>query len=381
MKPRVAVIILNWNGARLLRRFLPSVVANTPDELGRVIVADNGSTDESLRVLSEEFPEVEVLRFAENYGFAEGYNRAVAACSDYPYVLLLNSDVETPQGWLQPLVEAMDADPTLGACQPKILSYNDKPKRNASDADATAKAAQAPAKATDASGQEASSVSAGDPSGQEAVFDTFEYAGASGGFIDCNGYPYCRGRIFSVVEQDRGQYDDQIDIFWATGAALMVRTELYLRAGGLDKRFFAHMEEIDLCWRIHLLDSRIAVVPASRVYHLGGGSLPASNPRKTYLNFRNNLLLLYKNLPVKDLKRTLLRRRLLDTLAWAKFVATLDFANAAAVVKAHRDFRKMRREYTAHPERNLLGRFPGTKVNILTSFYLRGRRRFSLLDL
>ena len=164
MKPRVAVIILNWNGARLLRRFLPSVVANTPDELGRVIVADNGSTDESLRVLSEEFPEVEVLRFAENYGFAEGYNRAVAACSDYPYVLLLNSDVKTPQGWLQPLVEALDADPTLGACQPKILSYNDKPKRNASDADATAKAAQASAKATDASGQEAAPVSAAGPS-------------------------------------------------------------------------------------------------------------------------------------------------------------------------------------------------------------------------
>ena len=202
--------------------------------------------------------------------------------------------------------------------------------------------------------------------------------GACGGFIDRNGYPYCRGRIFSSVEDDKGQYDSVIPVFWATGAALMVRTELYQRVGGLDSRFFAHMEEIDLCWRIHLNGSGIVAVPQSRVYHLGGGSLPASNPRKTYLNFRNNLLLLHKNLPQADLRPTLLRRRLLDTLAWLKFMATFDFDNANAILKAHRDFRRMRRSYTIHPSVNLL-RSPICRRNILTAYYLRGIRRFSRL--
>ena len=229
----------------------------------------------------------------------------------------------------------MDADPALGACQPKILSYNERRK--------------------------------------------FEYAGASGGFIDRNGFPYCRGRLFATVEEDCGQYDDPIPVFWATGAALAVRTGLYLETGGLDKDFFAHMEEIDLCWRIHLAGYTIAVIPQSRVYHLGGGSLPASNPRKTYLNFRNNLLLLHKNLPAHDVGPALLRRRLLDTVAWAKFILTLDFPNAAAIIKAHGDFRRMRRAYTSHPSRNLLKEFPMCRHNILTDYYLRGKRRFSNL--
>ncbi len=332
MKP-VAVIILNWNGAALLRRYLPSVVANTNPDIADVIVADNGSTDNSIEVLASEFPGVEVIRFTENHGFAEGYNRAIAIAAR-EYTLLLNSDVETPPGWIEPLYEAMCADSHIGACQPKILSVADKGK--------------------------------------------FEYAGACGGFIDRNGYPYCRGRIFSSVEDDKGQYDSVIPVFWATGAALMVRTELYQRVGGLDSRFFAHMEEIDLCWRIHLNGSGIVAVPQSRVYHLGGGSLPASNPRKTYLNFRNNLLLLHKNLPQADLRPTLLRRRLLDTLAWLKFMATFDFDNANAILKAHRDFRRMRRSYTIHPSVNLL-RSPICRRNILTAYYLRGIRRFSRL--
>lgn len=330
---KIAVIILNWNGAALLREFLPSVVANTNPDLADVIVADNGSTDESLRVLREEFPQVKVLKFEENYGFAEGYNRAIAA-TRYPLTLLLNSDVEVPSGWLEPLAAYMDANPACGACQPKILSYKNK--------------------------------------------GAFEYAGASGGLLDRNGYPYCRGRIFECVEEDRGQYDEPMKIMWASGAALLVRSALYEEVGGLDKEFFAHMEEIDLCWRIQLAGHSVDVVPASRVYHLGGGSLPASNPRKTYLNFRNNLLLLHKNIPAKDLFATLLRRRLLDTLAWAKFVATFDFANARAVLKAHNDFRRMRRLYKTHPTRNLL-REPLQRRNIILSHYLLRRKTYSSL--
>ncbi len=333
--PPIAVIILNWNGAKLLRRFLPSVIANTNPALADVIVADNGSNDDSLRLLETEFHSVKTIRFSENLGFAEGYNRAIAQCKDYRYTILLNSDVETPPGWVEPLYKAMEADPGTGACQPKILS------------------AEHPEK--------------------------FEYAGASGGFIDRNGYPYCRGRIFGTTETDNGQYDTPLPIFWATGAALMVRTGLYLKLGGLDSLFFAHMEEIDLCWRILLDGHQIMAVPQSRVYHLGGGSLPAANPRKTYLNFRNNLLLLHKNLPLRDLRPTLLRRRLLDTIAWMKFMLTMDFANANAILRAHRDFRRMRRNYTSHPAANLLRDTPSCRRNILLDYYLRRRRHFSRL--
>lgn len=328
---QIAVIILNWNGAALLREFLPSVVANTDAEIADVIVADNGSTDDSVAVLTKEFPQVKVLAFDKNYGFAEGYNRAIAA-TRYPLTLLLNSDVEVPEGWLGHLVAHMAANPDCGACQPKILSYKDR--------------------------------------------GSFEYAGASGGLIDRNGYPYCRGRIFDTVEVDRGQYDDSMRIMWASGAALLVRSALYEQVGGLDKEFFAHMEEIDLCWRIQLAGYSVEVVPSASVYHLGGGSLPASNPRKTYLNFRNNLLLLHKNIPRKDLFATLLRRRLLDTLAWAKFVAAFDFANARAVLKAHNDFRHMRKLYKTHPDRNLL-REPRQRRNIILDYYLRRRKTYS----
>lgn len=332
MKP-IAVIILNWNGEKLLKEFLPHVIATTPQGLADIIVVDNGSTDESLRLLADEFPEVEVISYNENYGYAEGYNRAIAD-TGRPYSVLLNSDAAPCDGWLQPLYDYMEAHPATGAVQPKILSYSD-PTR-------------------------------------------FEYAGAAGGFIDRNGYPYCRGRLFDTVEEDHGQYDETAQIFWATGACLMVRSELYLRVGGLDKEFFAHMEEIDLCWRILLAGYDIAAIPASRVMHLGGGSLPASNPRKTYLNFRNNLLLLHKNLPDSSRRGTLLRRRLYDTMAWLKFAVTLDFANAAAVWRAHRDFRTMRRKYTAHPDIDLLHTTP-RRPNIILDYYLRGRRQFSSL--
>ena len=333
---KVAVIILNWNGASLLRRYLPSVVENTNPEIADVIVADNGSSDESLTLLNVQFPKVKTVLMKENYGFAEGYNRAVKA-TGYKYTILLNSDVRVPKGWVEPLLDYMEAHPEVGACQPKLLKDYD---------------------------------------GEQPLF---EYAGAAGGFLDCHGYPYCRGRIFDSVEPDNGQYDggEPIDIFWATGAALMVRSEVYLQAGGLDSYFFAHMEEIDLCWRIHLLGYKIKAVMSSRAYHLGGGSLPASNPRKTYLNFRNNLFLLYKNLPLKEGKRLLFVRRLYDTLSFFLFVATFKWGSAKAVIHAHNDFCTMRHRYDGiQPEVNLLTTMPGTDRNIVIDYFLLGKRKF-----
>ena len=248
MKKKVAVVILNWNGAALLQRFLPSVCAHTPAHLADIVVADNGSTDNSVELLAREFPQVLLLPFPRNYGFAEGYNRALDEL-DYEYTVLLNSDVEVTAHWLEPLLEFVESHPDVAACQPKIRSLREPEK--------------------------------------------FEYAGAAGGFIDRYGYPFCRGRLFGTLETDCGQYDDPLDIFWASGAALFVRTAVYREVGGLDPGFFAHMEEIDLCWRIHLAGYRIAVVPQSRVHHQGGASLDAANPQKTYLNFRNNLLMLH----------------------------------------------------------------------------------------
>lgn len=325
----IAVIILNWNGEALLREFLPKVIATTDCALADVIVADNGSPDGSVSLLEQEFPQVKLLRFAENYGFAEGYNRAIER-TQYKYTILLNSDVATSDNWIAPLYEYMEAHPEVGACQPKLLSYREP--------------------------------------------EMFEYAGASGGFIDKNGYPYCRGRLFATVEKDNHQYDDVTSVFWATGAALMVRSEIYLSVGGLDKYFFAHMEEIDLCWRILLAGYDIKVIPQSVAYHLGGGSLPASNPRKTYLNFRNNLLLLHKNLPDSTRGRKLFIRRLYDTIAWVKFMMTFDFKNANAVLKAHNDFRRMRRAYTSHPEVDILDTRLDTRRNIIIDYYLRQRK-------
>lgn len=319
-------MILNWNGEKLLKEFLPKVIENTNPEAGHIIVADNGSSDGSLNLLATEFPQVEVMKFDTNHGFAGGYNLALDRVND-EYTVLLNSDVAPAKGWLDALLEYMDGHGQTGACQPKILSYKNP--------------------------------------------EQFEYAGACGGFIDKHGYTYCRGRIFDTCEKDRGQYDEPMSVFWATGAALMVRTDIYRKAGGLDERFFAHMEEIDLCWRILLLGYDIAAVPQSVVYHLGGGSLPASNPKKTYLNFRNNLLMLHKNLPDATRRRKLIVRRLLDTVAWAKYVATFDFKNAGAILRAHSDFRKMRGQYTGHPQIDLLDERGDTHRDILVDYYLR----------
>ena len=336
---RVAVIILNWNGAKLLQRYLPTVIAGTDAAIADVIVADNGSTDDSLQVLQQEFPEVKVLKFDKNYGFAEGYNRAIEQ-TKYPYTVLLNSDVRTPRGCLNPLLDCMERNVQVGAVMPKLLHDRDDGKQ------------------------------------------MFEYAGAAGGYIDCHGYPYCRGRIFEYVEEDHGQYDDgPKSVFWATGACLMVRSQLYMDVGGLDKDFFAHMEEIDLCWRIRLAGNELLMVPSSHVYHLGGGSLPQGNPRKTYLNFRNNLLLLHKNLPHGDGKRLLFTRRLMDTLAFGMAIAKFHFGDARAIVRAHRDYRRMRSRYTSQPTVNLLKQLPEERVNIITAHYLRGVKLFTDLKI
>ena len=338
---QVAVIILNWNGAELLRRYLPTVIAGTDAAIADVIVADNGSTDNSLKVLQEEFPKVKVLKFDKNYGFAEGYNLAIAQTM-YPYTVLLNSDVRTPQGWLNPLLDYMEAHPEVGAVMPKLLHDSEE-------------------------------------DGEKTMFD---YAGAAGGYIDSHGYPYCRGRIFEYVEDDHGQYDDGAkSVFWATGACLMVRSQLYQDVGGLDKDFFAHMEEIDLCWRIRLAGKDLLMLPSSHVYHLGGGSLSYGNPRKTYLNFRNNLLLLHKNLPHGEGKKLLFVRRLMDTLAFGMALAKFHFGDAKAIIRAHRDFRKMRKNYTSQPEVNLLKALPEERVNIITAHYLHGIKRFTELKI
>ncbi|MBR2084088.1 MAG: glycosyltransferase family 2 protein [Muribaculaceae bacterium] len=336
---QVAVIILNWNGDALLRRYLPTVIAGTDAAVADIIVADNGSTDNSLQVLREEFPEVKVQAFEKNHGFAEGYNLAIGQTM-YPYTVLLNSDVRTPQGWLNPLLDYMEAHPEVGAVMPKLLHDREDGR------------------------------------------EMFEYAGAAGGYIDCHGYPYCRGRIFEYVEDDHGQYDDgPKSVFWATGACLMVRSRLYQDVGGLDKEFFAHMEEIDLCWRIRLAGSELMMLPSSHVYHLGGGSLPKGNPRKTYLNFRNNLLLLHKNLPHDEGKKMLLVRRLMDALAFGMAVAKFHFGDAWAIIRAHFDYRKMRSRYTGQPNVNLLKQLPEERVNIITAHYLRGVKLFTQLKI
>lgn len=329
---RVAVIILNWNGAKFLREFLPSVVRFTPNDIADVIVADNGSTDDSLEILRRDFPGVRRIEFSENHGFAEGYNLAIKQIQgEYKYTVLLNSDVKVDDDWLTPLHAFMESHPEVGAVQPKLLSLTE-PSR-------------------------------------------FEYAGAAGGFLDRNGYPYCRGRLFDTTELDRGQYDTPMEVDWATGAALMVENALYIKVGGLDREFFAHMEEIDLCWRMRLAGRQVWAVPSAHVYHLGGGSLPAENPRKTYLNFRNNLLMLHKNLPRSVRRRRLIWRRLLDTLAWIRFVVSADFKNASAVVRAHRDFAKMRGLYDTSPVADLLADAP----NILIEYFVKGKKEYSRL--
>ena len=365
--PKISVVILNWNGEKkgLLRRYLPSVVQYTPQDIAEVVVADNGSTDESLALLNKEFPTVRVIPLGTNYGFAEGYNRAIDILTDMQqsevkgpggnvfevhrmdspdYVVLLNDDVRVTEGWLSPMLSYMESHKNCAALQPKLLKDGDE--------------------------------------------SHFEYAGACGGYLDILCYPYCRGRIFDTVEEDHGQYDlpegEAWPVMWASGACLMVRTELYLSAGGLDRRFFAHMEEIDFCWRLRRLGYDIACVPQSKVYHLGGASLPQGNPRKTLLNFRNSIVMMWKNLPRDKYDRLVRRRKILDGLAAANFLRQGQLRNFKAVYDAHKEAERMIAEQ--YDVRELVGfgtakPFMQQQFSIVWKYYKGRIKRYSDLGL
>lgn len=336
---RTAVVILNWNGRKMLEQFLPGILEYSHSD-AEVIVADNASTDDSLQLLRERFPQVRQIVLEQNFGFAEGYNRALRQV-DADYFVLLNSDVRVTHHWLTPLVEFMDSHADVAACQPKLLSFYDE--------------------------------------------DSFEYAGASGGYLDRLGYPFCRGRVFDTVEKDNGQYDDATDVLWATGACLMVRAKDYWEAGALDGRFFAHNEEIDLCWRLRLLGRRIVCIPDSQVYHVGGGTLPKNNPRKTFLNFRNNLTMLYKNLPEDELRYVMRWRWFLDYLAaWQTLILNRNWGDFCAIYRARKAFRKWLPQFQEDRKRIQQGRkvvsVPEQKpYAILWQYYVRRRRFFSLM--
>lgn len=332
---KLAIVILNWNGAHMMRKYLPVVLKNSPE--ATVIVADNASTDDSLEMLAKEFPEVKTIVLDRNYGFAGGYNKALAQV-EAEYYLLLNSDVDVPEGWLTPLLHFMDNHPEAAACQPKLHAINDR--------------------------------------------EEFEYAGAAGGYIDKYGYPFCRGRIFNTVEKDNGQYDGNTEILWATGACMMVRAKDYWDAGALDDRFFAHNEEIDLCWRIRLLGRKIYCVTDSVAYHLGGGTLPKGNPRKTYLNFRNNLTMLYKNLPDEDLSHVMHMRFWLDWLAaFQMLILGRSWGDFKAVYRARKDFMAWKDDFAT--DRQIIQSqavatsiAERTNYSILWKYYLRGKKTF-----
>jgi GT2 family glycosyltransferase len=333
---KVAVVILNYNGKKFLEEFLPNVIANTNAEMAEIVVADNASTDGSVAFMQERFPSIRLIVNDFNGGFATGYNLALKQI-EAEYFVLLNSDIEVTPQWIEPVIELMDSDPNIAACQPKILSYYDKEK--------------------------------------------FEYAGASGGFIDKYGYPFCRGRVFQHLEEDHGQYDDACEVFWATGACMFVRADLYLQHGGLDDSFFAHMEEIDFCWRMKNLGYKIYCCPQSKVYHIGGGTLPKSSARKTYLNFRNNLSLLYKNLPSNRVFWTIAYRIVLDWVAALKFLCGGGLKDYWAVIRAHFAFYRripsLRKVRKGLPKQ-LVGQV--YQRNIVFENFLRGKKLYSELD-
>ena len=289
---RTAVVILNWNGRQHLEQFLPSVVAHTPQQV-RIIVADNGSTDDSVAFLAQHYPAIEIIRLERNYGFAEGYNRALEQV-DAEFFILLNSDVEVTAGWVEPLVATLTNNRSVAAVAPKLRSYGNR--------------------------------------------DHFEYAGAAGGYIDVLGYPFCRGRILSTLEQDNGQYDTAQEVFWASGAAFCCRADVFRMLGGFDADFFAHMEEIDLCWRMQLQGYKIMVEPHSTVYHLGGGTMPNESPRKLYLNYRNNLSMLFKCAPTWQRILVAVARPVADMLSALIYLWRGDKALAKATIEAYRDF-------------------------------------------
>lgn len=336
---KVAIVILNWNGQKMLAKYLPNVIEYSRQD-AEIWVADNSSSDGSMHLLETQFPQVKTIVLEQNFGFAEGYNRALKQI-DATYYVLLNSDVEVSHHWLTPLIEFMDSHQQVAACQPKLLAEYDK--------------------------------------------DSFEYAGACGGFLDKYGYPFCRGRIFDTVERDNGQYDYQQEILWATGACMMIRSKDYWTAGGLDGRFFAHNEEIDLCWRLRLMGRKIYCIPESEVYHVGGGTLPKSNPMKTYLNFRNNLTMLYKNLSDTELTHVMRMRRFLDYLAaFETLVLNRNWGDFKAILKARRAFKAWKHEFDEDRRKIQAGRVKEEipqvyNLSIIWQYYAKGKKLFSQL--
>jgi hypothetical protein len=334
-----AIVILNWNGLEYLKMFLGKVINYSVNDETDLYVADNGSTDGSADWIASNFKEVKLIRFEKNLGFSEGYNHALEQI-EAKYFILLNSDIEVTEGWLPPLINFLESTPDAASCQPKIMSFSRK--------------------------------------------DHFEYAGAAGGFIDRFGYPLCRGRIITEVEKDSGQYDSPIDIFWSTGACMAVRSEAWKKCRGFDSSFFAHMEEIDLCWRFHRSGYRVSFIPQSKVYHIGGGALPNNSPYKTFLNFRNSLFLLYKNLPDEKLKKIFFVRKILDILAALFFLCKGQFTSVRAVWKAHVDFNKKLEFVKIERERvKMLGKngYSGLILNkcIVLEFYIKGHKTFESL--
>ena len=332
-----AIIILNYNGAHFLEKFLPSVVEHSAGH--RLIVADNGSTDNSLPFLSKVYPQIEVMAFDQNYGFAQGYNKALRTI-DNEYSILLNSDVEVTAGWIDPVLKLMRSDPTIVACQPKVRAYHRK--------------------------------------------SYFEHAGAAGGYIDPLGYPFCRGRIIDVVEEDTGQYDDVVPVFWATGACFFAHTETYRRLGGFDALFHAHMEEIDFCWRIQAANLKIMYQPQSLIYHVGGGTMPVTHPRKTYLNFRNSTGMLYKNVPTAQLWWKLPLKLMLDGVAALRFFTEGKRQEGSMVVRAMADFIRYRKSWKASRQRvpKKMSSRPATMLPrlLVAERYLRKKKVFSALN-
>ncbi len=328
---KVAVVILNYNGEKFLRQFLPAVILYSKE--AEIVVADNASTDKSVSILEKEFPSVRIISLPENYGFCGGYNKALSQV-EADYCVLLNSDVEVTDNWLPPMIHLLDQNPAIAAVQPKIKSFHQK--------------------------------------------ELFEYAGAAGGYLDSLGYPFCRGRLFDVLEEDKGQYNDVKEVFWATGACMMVRAEVYHQLAGLDDDFFAHMEEIDLCWRMKKLGYAVYYQGASTVYHVGGGTLSKLSPKKTFLNFRNGLYLVYKNFSRAELMFKLPLRLLLDWVAALRFILSGQVDHAREIFRAHYFFigklqnltRKRRLLSQAHKE-NTVGRYGGS---IVLDFFLRGKR-------
>ena len=334
MNKRVAIVILNWNGRKMLQEFLPAVVEHSAT--AQIVVADNGSTDDSLDFLRTNYPQIQLVINDKNYGFAEGYNKALAKV-DADYYVILNSDVEVTPNWIEPVVELMESDENIAICQPKLLSHINR--------------------------------------------DTFEYAGGAGGFIDRFGYPFCRGRVFSTLEKDLGQYDDVREVFWATGAAMFVKAPVFHQLGGFDGDFFAHMEEIDFCWRAKNSGYKVMYCPTSKIYHVGGGTLPPSSPFKTFLNFRNNFALLYKNLRRISIAYVFPARIVLDYVAAVRFLTEGKPKEFWAVVRAHFAFYGMVPSLT-RKRRKMDHRKVGEiyRGSVVFANFLFKKNKFSMFD-